>query len=226
MIDFTRKIKRKLFAERIAVVTKKDKKKPGKVLAYFAKRFDCFHASMGWKWSIENLCVTYTLQPVLRVLEWIRISFQYSVFLWDNGYDWDYASLMNMLRFKLQRKYDFFVSEDTSIQEALEVAKEIKEVIDLIDAFQEDDFAKEENAAHKAKWGEIEMIFDKDVVRAKDGSVLGSRIRFNVPNATTKEEIEQHEIEENKLIKLECKRRQECWDAIWDKMKVAQGWWD
>jgi hypothetical protein len=220
------RLKRKLFTERLLNSMKKDKKQPDKLLVYLAKHLQPFDELMGWRWSLLNVVSTYITDPISFFFYWLKTSFQYAIFLWDNGQDWDYAFLLRLLRFKLQRKYDFFTSDYTSISEAPEVAKEIKEVIDLIDAYYEDDFAKEENAAHKAKWGEVKMTFDKDVVYAEDGTILGYKIGFDVPNAKTKEDLERYEKEKNELYDLERKQKQECWNAIWDKMKKAEGWWD
>lgn len=178
-----------------------------------------------WKDFLYRIFDYFILRPMENFFYWLKTSVQYSIFLWHNCHDWDFGSMIRLIRFKLQRKYEWFSSDKPNISEAKQVAAEIKEVIDAIDYYLEQDFTPEEDKAHEEKWGEIEMDLSEKVYY-DNGEVMGSRLRWVSDKIKTKEDEEREREDMGVIVKLRQERELEAWSAIWDKMKRSNGWWD
>lgn len=92
-------------------------------------------------------------ESIGNVVKWFPV-------IWKDR-DFDYGYLEEILRFKLKNMYEFFMSDRTWSVNAKETALEIKEVIDLLDKIQKDNYEQIIDPTYH-KW--IEMypsnIFD------------------------------------------------------------------
>ncbi|MBI2449672.1 hypothetical protein HYV49_05240 [Candidatus Pacearchaeota archaeon] len=86
---------------------------------------------------------------IRRVLRWLKKSFQYSLFLW-NDYDWDYALILQLLQYKLKRTRECIVKNDI-ITDSKIIAKQIKYAEFLIERISDYNYLdkKEEKDWHR-----------------------------------------------------------------------------
>jgi len=137
-----------------------------------------------------------------------------------NDFDWDWHFILILLKFKLKRTRECITNNDI-IADAKKVSKQIKYAEDLIDQILNDDFCKEEWAAHNKKWGELHI---------NSVSIPGStssRYLFNRYNVTNKTEEEQEREEFRKISSLEVKRQLAADKKLFEHLrKYYRSWWD
>ena len=172
---------------------------------------------MVW-WMVRSAWMTLVWQwvrRIIRICEWIPV-------LWNN-YDWDYAYLLVVIDFKLARMQKA-IREGSCIQESIdEKVGQIQECRDLIKQIQDENFVKEEEALHEAKWGELKINRSP----AEEGKPY-VRLNFYYDKTANDQELTDKASEESMEIHtLEDQRRQAAYDKLFALIgKNIRGWWD
>lgn len=121
--------------------------------------------------------------------------------LWKDDYDWDWNSLITLIRVKLENMEKFFCSDKTHLVNALETANEIRQTIDLLKKIEEHSFIDDEWEDLWKRWPNVN-IFNKDCPKEyqKEAHVL----------------VEKEQLLENRA-----------WFALgWILTHKTRGWWD
>ena len=87
------------------------------------------------------------LKTLKKIKKWIRLFF----------HNYDYGYFLQVQQIKLEEMYDFFNGPDTHIVGAKEVAKEIKEALDILDRLIADEYC-----FTATTWAEEEMLKQRD----------------------------------------------------------------
>lgn len=157
--------------------------------------------------------------PFVLAWEFLERIWAYIPILWHDR-DWDYAFILRLLKFKLERTRKRIVANDF-ISEAKQVGEEIQHAEMLIERYLEDDYCREEMKAHEDKWGKLKMEF----VDNPNGA--GRIVKFTTEKALTLEETKQAEKERHAIYKEQDRRQQQDWKDLWDHLKAKmQRFWD
>jgi hypothetical protein len=127
----------------------------------------------------------YTKKPFTffrGIRRWLVASFQYSRFLWDNHYDWDWIYLLTLLQFKLSRMRENTLEGYHLGKE--KTAKKMRTCELLIERIVHDDYCKMEYEEHENKWGKLKMFSEQ---RTKNGSVEVLIMRDKARNDLSRE---------------------------------------
>jgi ligand-binding sensor domain-containing protein len=112
-----------------------------------------------------------------------------------------------------------YLVKENIIGDIESISAQIKQAEDMIEAILEDDFCKEENAAHELKWGEHNDYFTP----TENGCSLWN---FSRTKANTPEEKEQEHKEIMEIYALSDKRQEEMWDKLFAHLRAnIMSWW-
>lgn len=155
-----------------------------------------------------------------KAKHWLTQTVAYSIFFWENNnYDWDYAYLINLMRFKLSRMAKT-IEENEIIVANHRVARQIRYAVYLIDEWQSDRYLEEIRTAHEAKWGKAQYSWHKD-------SGDSRRMITSYPKATTSN---LHGLATEELLEgvmLAGARDEMLLDRLFKHMrKYLRQWWD
>ena len=138
-----------------------------------------------------------------RVISWAIKSVQYSVFLW-NDYDFDYGSLLTLMKYKINRMRKCIAHNDI-IADAREVCQEMKDAEEKIDIVIDEPFLNLYDEFDKKWW--------------PDGRHLET---FNTHHGNKEYEKELKELM-NKMSTLD----EAAWEDLWAHIKThMRKWWD
>lgn len=154
-----------------------------------------------------------SLERVKRFIAWFPV-------IWDDN-DFDYASVLYVMRFKLDRLADHLVEHDLIVNNK-KYASQIKEVTNLIGRQLDDVYTSLMNAECEEKFGKLRWYseFFPDENR-KCSRVLFMRDGQNWDNYAAVEK------EERKIYKKWDRVKLREWQRIWKLLdKNMQRWWD
>jgi hypothetical protein len=157
--------------------------------------------------------------PFVLVWEFLERVWAYLPILWHDR-DWDYAFILRLLKFKLERTRKRIVANDF-ISEAGRVGKEIQHAENLIDRFLNDDYCKAEFQTHEEKWGKRTTTF------TPHSSGLGSIMGYTRDNAKTAVDYEQERNEIRALYEKSDQEKDRDWKELWAHLEhKMRGFWD
>ena len=175
-----------------------------------------------WR-RVRSTCSAVWYLPK-KTYRFLRKLYAWSPILW-NDFDWDYSYLLKILEFKLHRMADTIESNGIIVASD-RVAKQIRYATFLIERIQEENYCKEEYAAHEEKWGEGVMNF---VDLPKDDPHYGTCSEMNMYTIKSKQQgLEDQEKKEHMVIYERARdTRQKDLDRLFRHMRrYLERWWD
>ncbi len=161
------------------------------------------------------------LRKIIEIYQWLRASVQYSMFLWDNHYDYDYHFILDLLRFKL-RRCKLEMQQSGFIEGNKRYARQIAYAEMLLELLLQNDLCSKEWAAHEEKYGELHFSFEKAASELKTYP-MGAVYRDKV---FTAKQYKAEREESMVIYDLENIRRQDAWDRLFKHLaKYMRGWW-
>ena len=170
------------------------------------------------KWNLQNTwehAVDKTFGRVRWFFYWLRKSWQYARFLW-NDYDFDYSSILRLLQYKIGRvrktiyENNIIVNADHYTRQMIMAETMLQELI-------ENDFARDLHEAHDKKWGEIQIGDNPD---PKGGALWR-------PNVKTAADKAQEHTEAAAIMDEEERRRAKAYHDTFEYIsKYIVYWWD
>lgn len=144
----------------------------------------------------------------MRWLRKIRKIIDYLPLLWQDE-DWDFAYILRMLQYKLQRTRNAIESNDI-VESAPEISEQIRIAEDAIERLLVDDYAPELCAAIEQKYGEYVRPY----------SALQRRLVTPENELEYQRELVQYSEEAQRL-------RQQDLDLLFRQLRDhIEGWWD
>lgn len=125
------------------------------------------------------------------IRRWLVVSFQYSKFLWDNHYDWDWVYLLTLLQFKISRMRKDKLNSYHLGKEKTAHKMRVCEL--LIQRIINDKYCEKEHEEHEKKWGKLKM-FSEERAKGKSVEVLLLRDNARTDIAREKERTEHKKI--------------------------------
>ncbi len=149
------------------------------------------------------------MKAIRHFFRWVVKVCQYAVVLWDDA-DWDYAHILKLLKYKLERTRKCIVKNDI-IMEVDRVADEIRTAELLIERILHDDyFDHDDYAAHEKKWGPL--VFDP---------------YMRHENERTEKDKEECNREFRRMSDAAYAKEVADWAYLWDHFrKHMKSWWD
>jgi hypothetical protein len=168
--------------------------------------------------------ITY---PIRRFFKRIKNIFRWLPTIWRDE-DYDDHFITEILIKKLEHTRDFFLSDNTHILRAKEVAAEIQEAIDRLHMTRDSwEFYEEPaNDMITEKWGETTFDFVPHTTE-EDGSVSYYEMKSKTEKVRTPEEQEEYSKDFREAM-MDCRKRYEKdkKDAYRFIAKRIDGWWD
>lgn len=91
-------------------------------------------------------------QKIVKLFKWIPV-------IWYQTPEYDYSSIVNLMRFQFERMSEFFYSEKTHVLNAKQKGKRINTIKKLIDKVYDEDYKDEYHNFLKQKYGEYTSVF-------------------------------------------------------------------
>jgi len=174
------------------------------------------HLVQRLKWKIKDIwgAISYIPSFIVRVL-------QYSKRLWGDV-DWDYSSLLRLTQYKLARMREYHKNHGHTVAAPLMV-KQMAYAELLINRILEDDYAKEEQATIKEKYGEVIGY----MYSPKDPGYPGSMVVMTRENCRTPEEIEEERAAQHILFDKQTAAKEKDYDRLFRHIRrYIERWWD
>lgn len=148
----------------------------------------------------ERIWYSSPVKKARRILNWIRKSFEYSVFLWHD-FDWDYDYIFRILAYKIRRTRECMVKNDISA-DTNRIARQMLVAEKLIARIRESAYTDKEWAEHYEKWPPGENDFKSTHNTPRGENVI-------------------------RLCNLEITRRNRDMDFLFQHLRKYIGsWWD
>lgn len=154
------------------------------------------------------------------VVDYVARVIEYSPVLWQDR-DYDYRHILTMLQYKLKRTREH-ITEHQFIQDADLVGEQIAHAEELLRRVLNDDYCKEEQAAHEAKWGDTVDLSHPSEDHPGFFEWDMSRANVHTPEEKQQEKDEQMIIYE----RMELARELDLDELFAHIRKNIQRWWD
>ena len=96
------------------------------------------------------------IRLIKRFFSSIKNLIDYFPIIW-NDRNWDHFYFIELIKFKLERMEKFFNSDKAFSMEAKKCANEIREVLNCLKIYEDDNLLKEAWDKHYDKYGELKM---------------------------------------------------------------------
>ena len=144
---------------------------------------------------------------------------EYARFLRDD-HDWDYAYILRVLRYKLERTRRCIVSNDL-VQSASKIGRQISRVEGLLERVIDDKYVEEIGVSFYAKYGRPRMLVGRAAKGERSAPVT---IKFAKETVRNSEKLRRrhHAL----VAKADRMRRRDLATAFRIMEKHIWGWWD
>lgn len=154
------------------------------------------------------------------VVDYVARVIEYSPLLWRDR-DYDYRHILTLLKYKLERTRKH-ITEHQIIESADEVGEQIAHAEELLRRILNDDYCKEEQAAHEAKWGETVDLSHPSETHPGFYEWDMSRANVKTPYEKEQEKDEQMAIYE----RMELAKQLDMDELFIHIRKNIERWWD